>query len=316
MISDRSGKELDVFVDDIQISTEVARGLDSLNGFELYDLIALPGRNVGVVVHVGSETLTVLQQTGAVENFAPTAIQGKMNFNSARSLATGKKHKQMREGDRVRLVVGTNAGKEGTVRRIHRTFLFVHISQEQSNNSGISVIRARCAERLGGTAGGNISATEGIVISSASVSAHRGGRRRGGGANDDIVGKMVRITKGNMKGYLGRVVSANSNKARVKFQSKPRPLSFALAQIQRVDKEELMKHSSRVAPSSGSGASAGAYGAGGLTPMISNMGSSVCCFLYLFFFLLSSLPLSHHFVTLSLSLSLYSPTHTSRRGWE
>ena len=336
VIADRSGTELEVFVDDIQVSSEVARGLDSLNGFELYDLVALPARNVGVVVHVGQETLSILQSTGAVAQLATHAIQGKLNFNSARALATDKKHLQIREGDRVRVQMGANSGKEGTIRRIHRTFLFVHISQEQvrfllplpppppssdvshtrahptrlsthacsssstsflpprahptrlsthacslyslavqSNNSGISVVRARGVERLGGTAGGDVQSSSGVVISSSSVAQHSGMQRRRGGANDDIVGKMVKIIKGNMKGYLGRVVSANSTKARVKFQSKPRPLAFALSHIQRVDDDELSEkgRARRRRAAAGSATASSAYGAGSLTPMIGNMGS-------------------------------------------
>jgi ribosomal protein L24 len=135
-------------------------------------------------------------------------------------------------------------------------------------------VRARGVERLGGTAGGDVQSSSGVVISSSSVAQHSGMRRRRGGANDDIVGKMVKITKGNMKGYLGRVVSANSTKARVKFQSKPRPLAFALSHIQRVDDDELsQKIGSRRHAAAGGATPSSAYGAGSLTPMIGNMGS-------------------------------------------
>ncbi len=49
-------------------SKEVARGLDQLGGYELYDLVMLSGNEVGVVVEVGKEQLRVLLQNGEVRS--------------------------------------------------------------------------------------------------------------------------------------------------------------------------------------------------------------------------------------------------------
>ena len=58
--SDTSLKEMLAPLNYLQVSASVAGSLDSLGGYELYDLVNLEGYKTGVVVHVGREELKIL----------------------------------------------------------------------------------------------------------------------------------------------------------------------------------------------------------------------------------------------------------------
>ena len=50
VINDNGGKELRVFVSDLHPTTEISRGHDTLEGYNLHDLVQLPSNEVGVIV--------------------------------------------------------------------------------------------------------------------------------------------------------------------------------------------------------------------------------------------------------------------------
>ena len=66
ILTDVGTKEITVFMSDLIKSKEVARGLDNLGGYELYDLVILAGNEVGVVIDVGREEFKILLQNGQV----------------------------------------------------------------------------------------------------------------------------------------------------------------------------------------------------------------------------------------------------------
>lgn len=76
---DSGSKEISVFVNDLQLSTEVSHGEQELAGYELYDLVQIGATNIGVVVYLGRETLKVLTQNGTVQTVTPAELRGKRN---------------------------------------------------------------------------------------------------------------------------------------------------------------------------------------------------------------------------------------------
>jgi len=69
-----------VFVNDLQLSTEVSTGIQTLAGYELYDLVQIGVSNVGVIVYIGRDTLKVLTQNGVVQTVHPPELRGKRNI--------------------------------------------------------------------------------------------------------------------------------------------------------------------------------------------------------------------------------------------
>ncbi|CAN0335810.1 unnamed protein product, partial [Discosporangium mesarthrocarpum] len=55
VLTDMSAKEIEVHLSQLQESNEVSKGLDSLHGYELYDLVVLGPNEVGVVSKVNRE---------------------------------------------------------------------------------------------------------------------------------------------------------------------------------------------------------------------------------------------------------------------
>ncbi|CAM9695967.1 unnamed protein product, partial [Phaeothamnion confervicola] len=90
VLTDMSAKELQ-----LQETQEVAEGLDSLQGYELYDLVQLSPTEMGVVTMVGREDLQVLNSMDQEKVVRPEEIRGKKNVVSARSVSLDAEQNQV-----------------------------------------------------------------------------------------------------------------------------------------------------------------------------------------------------------------------------
>lgn len=138
----------------LQESAEIASGQDTLAGYELHDLVVLSGggstNEVGVIVRVGREEFTVINNHGIVREARPEELRGKRNKPSDRAVALDVQANQIRCGDSVTIVEGPHKGKTATIKRMSRAQLFLY-SQFRSENSGIFVVRSRSCVLTGGT---------------------------------------------------------------------------------------------------------------------------------------------------------------------
>jgi transcription elongation factor SPT5 len=252
LICDNGGKEIKAFVRDLQASAEQSKGMDSLQGYELHDLVAIGTREVGVIVHVGREDFKVLGQDGRVRTLPPETLRGKKNRFSARATALDMKHQHLSQNDMVRVIGGPYQGRRGTIRHVHRAFLFLH-SATELDNTGIFVARARNTV-LGGQkakfslSGDNMSITSSHRVSGMSSPAlsrddlrGRGrGRGRGNGRgrgrrSDPLQGKPVRVKKGRYKAYKGTVVDANDIFIRVELTGKHKTVQMRRDNVVQLD---------------------------------------------------------------------------------
>ena len=130
----------------VQESAEVASGQERLGGFELHDLVILSGggstNEVGVIVRVGREEFTVINNHGIVREVRPEEVRGKRNASSGRAVALDAQGNQIRVGDTVNVADGPHKGKSATIKRLNRTQLFLY-SQTRIENAGIFVVRSR-----------------------------------------------------------------------------------------------------------------------------------------------------------------------------
>jgi len=225
VLTDVTNKEISLRVSQLRESSEQYSGQDKLAGYELYDLVMLSGggsaNEVGIIVRVGREDFTVINNHGMSRDVRPEELRGKRNSTSNRAVALDVQGNQMRCGDQVNVAEGPHKGKTATIKRMSRSQLFLY-SQTRSDNAGIFVVRSRKCVLAGsrsqqrGSQGGDVSpfATPQSQTSRGSMG---GGRGKG---QDSLIGKTVRIQAGQWKGYLGAVCDATATHVQVELHSR------------------------------------------------------------------------------------------------
>jgi len=241
LLTDRTNKEIQVRVAQLQQTTEVAVGLDSLRGYELYDLCQLGHAEVGVVVHVGSQDLRIISNNGVVRNYRPEEIRGKRNHVSRRAAALDARQSQIRGGDMVNVLEGQYANRSATIKHIHRAILFVHDKNYQQN-SGVFVVRARSCVLAGSQASkSNIFAP---VFAQNQQTPQEQPQNRPkvigarGRVRDELISKSVKITKGPLKGYLGTVIDTTDTHVKVEVHTKAKKVMMSRNHVKVVGDEK------------------------------------------------------------------------------
>jgi len=103
---------------------------------------------VGVIVRVGREDFTVINNHGIVREVRPEELRGKRNSQSNKAIAGDVQTNQLKVGDLVNVLEGPHKGKTATIKRISRTQLFLY-SQTRAEHAGIFVVRARSCLQAG-----------------------------------------------------------------------------------------------------------------------------------------------------------------------
>lgn len=225
VLTDMTHKEISVRTSQLQESAEVASGQDTLAGYELHDLVVLSGggssNEVGVIVRVGREEFTVINNHGIVREARPEELRGKRNKPSDRAVALDVQANQIRCGDSVTIVEGPHKGKTATIKRMSRAQLFLY-SQFRSEHSGIFVVRSRSCVLTGGTKAARSAAEKGTPLNSPySTPSSQSGRGAMRGSRDDsLMSKTVRIQAGQWKGYLGTVSHTTATHVQVELHSR------------------------------------------------------------------------------------------------
>ena len=146
VLTDITNKEINVRTSQLRESAEMASGQDKLAGYELYDLVMLSGggtaNEVAVIVRVGREDFTIINNHGMTREVRPEELRGKQNQRSNRAIAVDVQANQIRVGDQVTVTEGPHKGKTATIKRMNRTQLFLY-SQTRTENAGIFVVRSR-----------------------------------------------------------------------------------------------------------------------------------------------------------------------------
>jgi transcription elongation factor SPT5 len=206
VLTDNSAKEIQVFVRDVRVSTEVATGLDSLGGYEQGDLVMLGMTNVGVIINVGLEDFQVITQAGTLQTVRLQELHGKCNRHSANNVVLDSRTNHIQMNDMVNVEDGPHKGSSGTIKHIHRAYLFLH-SNLRLQHTGIFVVRARHVV----LAGSKSRAAQMGSLGAGGAQMGKGGKGAKGtgkGTRDELCGKTVKITRGLFKGYIGIVIEA------------------------------------------------------------------------------------------------------------
>lgn len=224
VLTDVTNKEISLRTSQLRESSEQYSGQDKLAGYELYDLVMLSGggsaNEVGIIVRVGREDFTVINNHGISRDVRPEELRGKKNSPSNRAVALDVQGNQLRCREQVTVAEGPHKGKTATIKRISRSQLFLY-SQTRSENAGIFVARSRnCV--LAGSRSQNRNAQGGDISPFATPQSQsaRGGAQNFRKGSDSLVGKTVRIQSGQWKGYLGVVSDATATHVQVELHSR------------------------------------------------------------------------------------------------
>ena len=222
VLTDVTNKQITVRLAQLRETAEVASGQDKLNSFELYDLVVLSGggsvNEVGVIVRVGREDFTVVNNHGIAREVRPEELLGKKNTMSNKAVALDVQGNQIRCGDTVNVVEGRHKGKAATIKRMNRSQLFLH-SQTRLEHAGIFVVKSRSCvlagsrtqNRAGGADGGQSPWTPQSNQNS------RGPARK---RDDGLIGKTVRIQAGSWKGFIGTVCDVTGTHVQVELHAR------------------------------------------------------------------------------------------------
>jgi transcription elongation factor SPT5 len=282
VLTDVTNKEISVRTSQVRESSEQYSGQDKLAGYQLYDLVMLSGggsaNEVGIIVRVGREDFTVVNNHGISRDIRPEELRGKRNAASNKAVALDVQGNQIRNGDQVTVAEGPHKGKTGTIKHLSRSQLFLY-SQTRTDNAGIFVVRSRSCMLAGSR-----NQTRGVAAVDGSVSPFAtpmsqvrgpagGGRGKG---QDSLIGKTVRIQAGQWKGYLGTVSDATATHVQVELHSRLKKVMVVRERVAVVgDKfgatEEVNHNDMLGGPAGFAGAATpmhgGMGGIGGATPM-------------------------------------------------
>ena len=228
LLSDLSMQEITVFSKDLREASDsgVAGGLGR---YDIHDLVQLDPATVGCVTRVDRESLRVLDQNGSTRSIMPSQISNKIE-KRRHAVATDRNGSEIRTDDTVREVGGES--KQGVILHIYRSFLFLH-NREQTENSGISVVRASNVATVAAK-GGRVaqSGNSGPDLNKMNPALMRNGVNGNGAmappktfGRDRALDQTVTIRKGPYKGLLGIVKDTTDLEARVELHTKGKTIT-------------------------------------------------------------------------------------------
>ncbi|KAL8841142.1 MAG: hypothetical protein Q9176_003483 [Flavoplaca citrina] len=227
ILSDLSMQEITVFSKDLREASDsgIAGGLGM---YDIHDLVQLDPATVGCVTRVDRESLRVLDQNGSVRSVMPSQISNKIE-RRRNAVATDRNGSEIRSDDTVREIGGEQ--KQGVILHIYRSYLFLH-NREQTENSGISVVRATNVATVAAKGGRVAQASSGPDLNKMNPALQRNGVNGNNTmpppksfGRDRAMGQTVTIRKGAYKGLLGIVKDTTDTEARVELHTKAKTIT-------------------------------------------------------------------------------------------
>ncbi|KAL9038058.1 MAG: hypothetical protein Q9180_003364 [Flavoplaca navasiana] len=227
ILSDLSMQEITVFSKDLREASDsgIAGGLGM---YDIHDLVQLDPATVGCVTKVDRESLRVLDQNGSVRSVMPSQISNKIE-RRRNAVATDRNGSEIRSDDTVREIGGEQ--KQGVILHIYRSYLFLH-NREQTENSGISVVRATNVATVAAKGGRVAQASSGPDLNKMNPALQRNGVNGNNTmpppksfGRDRAMGQTVTIRKGAYKGLLGIVKDTTDTEARVELHTKAKTIT-------------------------------------------------------------------------------------------
>lgn len=160
----------------------------------------------------------------------PSQISNKLE-RRRNAVAADRNGSEIRIDDTVREIGGEQ--RRGVILHIYRSFLFLH-NREQTENSGISVVRASNVATVAAKGGRVAQANAGPDLTKMNPALQRNGANGNSAmappksfGRDRAQGQTVTIRKGPYKGLLGIVKDTTDTEARVELHTKGKTITVA-----------------------------------------------------------------------------------------
>lgn len=180
---------------------------------------------VGVIVHVGRDRVSVLNTNGQVERVAVQQVKEKMRRRQSTVESSGM---AVSPGDMVEVIEGPYASQRGTVHFIYHDTLFLR-SKQHLENSGVFVAK-RTQVRLTGADVGRQRRGAASAVVAAPI--------RLGTRDDAMVGKMVQVTRGKYRKLFGKVKRSTGAKYTVELLGKHKSVTLPTSQVRTLAEHE------------------------------------------------------------------------------
>ncbi|KAJ2157287.1 transcription elongation factor spt5 [Coemansia sp. RSA 552] len=269
VFTDIAKSEIRVLAKDLRISSDVGAGTAAaanvMVGMDVHDLVHLDGPQMGLVLKVGPDSLTVLDDHNEVRTLAPRVVRPtRPNFQRSGVDFNGQ---PLKRGDAVREAAG--AHRTGTIVQVTRFVTFIK-PRDATSNDAIFAVRTRQVESLS-TRHNSLDpyATRNTRMPNGADRGRgrgRGGGRGGGslrGGRDPLVGKTVIANRGPYKGYVGIVKDIAGTLARIELHTNARVVSVDKDKLSvRLPSGDTIPVVDYTSSMSGSGGGGGGYGSG------------------------------------------------------
>lgn len=301
LLLDSGQKTVEIFVRDLQLSNEVVTSIGTVEGYEQYDLVEVPGvtdgqPQAGVLIGIGQREVKVLLHTNTVKSFPVSSLRGRLasgNGGTTNAHAVDINGAQLSVGDVVKVLSGPQKDATGTIKHIYRMHLFLH-NYIFPDNAGMFVPRSRhvvlaTTNKLRSINGNDPSSSSNSVTAIGGVGKNTG--RRNTSSN---LGKSVRIKKGRFVGRIGIVRNETDTHYSVELhQAQQKHVTVAHGDVDLIDNTtmQMMPNHNLYANGGGTmmggttpflggatpmigGSATPAYGIGGATPMYGGGGKT------------------------------------------
>ncbi|KAJ3361314.1 transcription elongation factor spt5 [Kappamyces sp. JEL0680] len=222
ILSDSDTQTFDVFTKDLRQAIDVTSITPSTSQFDVHDLVQLSPNELGVVIKVEKDTITLLDPFGSVIKVKPQQIRSRRD--SGRAVTSDMNNRPITAKDPV-MVMDEHGGpnrRQGTVLHVYRSFVFVH-SRDVAENGGVFVAKNTNVV-LVSAKGANANNPNSAFNQQPRMISSPG--RTGRNFRDPLLNKTVTISGGPFKGYLGIVKDTTETHARVELHTNSRTITI------------------------------------------------------------------------------------------
>ncbi|KAF8820933.1 KOW motif domain-containing protein [Cardiosporidium cionae] len=194
-----SHRQFDSPLDFLTIAPEEAFGKDGvqqIGEFKLGDLVSLTSQKVGILFFISRKNIVHIL-TAEDEIITATVAEMGSKLSSFQQIALDSCQNPLHVNARIQVLEGSYKGFTGNVQHIRRNTIFVKVKDRLERGGYISVPATWCSlpgGSQGESATPSISQRRGRPFQRG-FSSFRGGRGRGFGRRDELIGKQVKIVE-------------------------------------------------------------------------------------------------------------------------
>ena len=228
ILTDSNQQEVQLLPKDLRVATDSGGNVTG-SKYSLFELVQLDASTVACVIKVDRESLRIMDQDGSVRSILPSAVSNKIENRRQSAVATDRNGNEMKVDDTIKEFGGEQ--RQGRVLHLHRNFVFVQ-NRERAENAGVFVARHSNVVTVAAK-GGRLSGQNGIDLTKMNPAMRQNGAPAGGPmpppqqkGRDRLIGRTVKIRKGQQKGLMGIVKDASDATAKVELHGKNKQISI------------------------------------------------------------------------------------------